>query len=151
MYSIITPKAKASVRRPQPFGLALALAGLVFAGCLGGDPNAAGSPESAARELFHSLLSGDPGVTSYLSAASNKQLDAAAVVVVPALVEVQPSPEFLDGLGLLFDGVGAHGQASRVEKNLKKVLALRLIAPYYSIHGQQASGPPAPPGSSGRR
>lgn len=85
MYSIITPKAKASVRRPQPFGLALALAGLVFAGCLGGDPNAAGSPESAARELFHSLLSGDPGVTSYLSAASNKQLDAAAAALAPEL------------------------------------------------------------------
>lgn len=85
MYSIITHKAKATSSRLLVAGAALVGAALLLAGCLGGDPNAAGSPESAQRELFHALLDRDPGVTSYLSAASNKQLDAAAAALAPEL------------------------------------------------------------------
>lgn len=85
MYSIITHKAKATSPRLRVVRAALVSASLLLAGCLGGDPNAAGSPESAQRELFHALLDRDPGVTSYLSAASNKQLDAAAAALAPEL------------------------------------------------------------------
>jgi len=85
MYSIVSHKAKATSSRLLVAGAALVGSALLLAGCLGGDPNAAGSPESAQRELFHALLDRDPGVTSFLSAASNKQLDAAAVALAPEL------------------------------------------------------------------
>lgn len=85
MYSIVSDKAKASAERSRVARALLSVAALLLAGCLGGDPNAAGSPETAERELFHALLSGDPGVTSFLSAASNKQLDAAAAALAPEL------------------------------------------------------------------
>jgi hypothetical protein len=88
MYSIVSLKAKASTSRLRTAVALLPLLSLMLVGCLGGDPNAAGSPESAERELFYALLSGDPGVTSYLSAASNKQLDAAAAALAP---ELEPS------------------------------------------------------------
>lgn len=85
MYSIVSHKAKASTSRLRTTAALLPLMSLLLVGCLGGDPNAAGSPESAERELFYALLSGDPGVTSYLSAASNKQLDAAIAALAPEL------------------------------------------------------------------
>ncbi len=88
MYSIVSSKAKASTSRLRTAVALLPLLSLLLAGCFGGDPNAAGSPESAERELFYALLSSDPGVTSYLSAASNKQLDAAAAALAP---ELEPS------------------------------------------------------------
>jgi len=85
MYSIVHHKAKASTGHLRTAGLILCF---LLAGCLGGDPNAAGSPESAERELFHALLASDPGVSSYLSAASNRQLDVAATALGP---ELEPS------------------------------------------------------------
>ena len=85
MYAIVSNKAKASTSRLRTSAALLPLLSLLLVGCLGGDPNAAGSPESAERELFYALLSGDPGVTSYLSAASNKQLDAAIAALGPEL------------------------------------------------------------------
>ena len=85
MYSIPTHKAKASLLALGPLLLPLALGLLLTTGCLGGDPNAAGSPESAQRELFHALLDADPAVTSYLSSDANRQLDAAAAALAPEL------------------------------------------------------------------
>lgn len=85
MYSIAPHKAKASAFRLLGVSATLATGALCLTACLGGNPNAAGSPESAERDLFHALLEGDPGVTSYLSAASNKQLDAAAAALAPEL------------------------------------------------------------------
>ena len=85
MYSIVSNKAKASTSRLRTTAALLPLLSLLLVGCFGGDPNAAGSPESAERELFYALLSGDPGVTSYLSASSNKQLDAAIAALGPEL------------------------------------------------------------------
>ena len=85
MYAILSHKAKAYTSQLQTSVAFLSLASALLTGCLGGDPNAAGSPESAERELFHALLGSDPGVTSYLSAASNKQLDAAAAALAPEL------------------------------------------------------------------
>jgi hypothetical protein len=85
MYSIVSHKAKASTSRLRTAAALLPLLSLMLAGCLGGDPNAAGSPESAERELFHALLGSDPSVTSYLSAASNRQLDTAAAALAPEL------------------------------------------------------------------
>ena len=82
MYSIVSHKAKASMSQLRTAGAILAF---LLTGCLGGDTNAAGSPESAERELFHALIEGDPGVTSYLSAASNKQLAQAAAALAPEL------------------------------------------------------------------
>lgn len=85
MYSILPHKAKASTSQLRASVAWLPLLSALLTGCLGGDPNAAGSPESAERELFHALLESNPGVTSYLSAASNKQLDAAAAALGPEL------------------------------------------------------------------
>lgn len=85
MYSIAPRKAKPSLHPSRQSLLGLSVLLWLTAGCMGGDPNAAGSPESAQRELFHALLDADPAVTSYLSAETNRQLDAAAAALGPEL------------------------------------------------------------------